>query len=198
MRVRREMPVGGCIPDILLVSFSSPPPTELWPSGFTYRHACVLAELRRSRALRRSTLATRLYETEERIAPLVNDLVGSRAIEERPTGALQLSAELRRLKSEVIAIEAKLSRWSEALDQAASYRAFADRVIVAMDAGLFDASDSEAVASFRRAGIGLCVVDRDGPRGIHSGRRSEQGSAKREYVCSSVLLSRTHTLWVRR
>lgn len=196
--VRREMPVGGCIPDFLVISFASVPPAEMWPSSWTYRHAFVVAELRRSYALHRSTLASRVYETEERLAHLLDDLLHSRAIAETHSGALRLSAEMRNLRAYVTAVEAKLARWSDALGQAVGYRSFADRVIVAMDAGLFNVSNADVVAHFRREGVGLCVVDRSGPTTVHSGRRAERSSAQREYVCSSVFLQRTQTLWIRR
>lgn len=117
---------------------------------------------------------------------------------ETTSGSLALSPEMRSLRAHILAIEAKLARWSEALAQAISYRQFADRVIVAMDAGLFDRTDTGVVSRFRRAGVGLCVVDRDGPTPVHEGRRAERTSAQREYVCSSAFLHRTQTLWMRR
>jgi len=198
MLVRREMPVGGCIPDLLLVTVTSSPAESLWPQTFSYRHACVLAELRRFTALHRTTLASRLYEEEDRLDDLISDLTRSESVEETTTGSLRLSEGMRSLRVSVMAIEAKLSRWSEALAQAKNYCAFADRTMVALDAGLFDRSHRRALAQFRRAGVGLCLVDRDGPVLLHPGRRVERATAKREYVCSSVFQTRSQELWMRR
>jgi hypothetical protein len=197
-RVRREMPVGRCIPDLLAVSFEPTSAGNLWPSTWSYRHACIVAALRRASPLRLTTLAAHVYETEESAAMFIGHLLRSGAIRETSAGALYLSPEMRNLRTQVVAVEAKLARWSEALEQAVSYRAFADRVIVAMDAGLFDSTDMHLVGQFRRRGVGLCVVDQTGLRSIHSGRREIRASPEREYVSSSVFLNRTQTAWIRR
>src|ERR1044071_3845663 len=81
-RIRREMPVGGCIPDIVIVSFEITPPSHLWPRSWSYRHASLVAELRRVRSIRREALAQRMFEPETRIERLIVDLTRTGALEE--------------------------------------------------------------------------------------------------------------------
>lgn len=198
IRVRREMPVGSCIPDLVLVSMDSEPPTALWPTSWSYRHACVVAELRKRPALRPEMLAARLHESEERIGPVVQALLRAGAVCQSAGGALYLASEVRALRADIVAVEAKLMRWHEALEQALSYRAFADRAVVAMDAGMFSLSNEKALDAFRDAGVGLWLVNHDGAWPVIAGRRRAETSAWREYVCSSAFLPRTQTLWMRR
>lgn len=60
--------------------------------------------------------------------------------------------------SALIAIEAKLTRWVDALEQALAYRQFADRVYVALPADRV-IQPLRARAMFERAGVGLLSVN---------------------------------------
>lgn len=195
--LRREMPLGGCIPDFVFVAFSAPAPAAVLRLRWSYRHASVIAQLRSGVPLRRETLAARLYERASGLDRLIADLVAASAIEETDRGGLRLSAVLQDIDTQVVAIEAKLSRWNEALAQAASYRSFADRVFVAMDAGRVNGSASQISRACRTAGIGLIMVtDRDATF-VHAGRRRVPRTAQREYVCFSAIGARSQTLWTR-
>lgn len=195
--IRREMPMGRRIPDVVMLRFPSPPPLQLWPRTSTYAHAAAIAELRRAVILRKSRLAERLFETHDRVARLVRDLVATGAVIESGN-TLRLSPAMRTSTAEVVAIEAKLARWTEAMHQAESYRSFADRVFVAMDAGLFDTQSTRAIAAFRRAGVGLYLVNRSGIQLAYKGRAERQMTPEREYVFASALSTRSQTLWIRR
>ena len=198
VRARREMPMGSVIPDLVLVSFDRVPAQSILRVRWSYPHAYVVAELRRVAHLRRETLVQRMFERRERVDRLLDELIRAGALEETANGSVRLSTELRSLRTQIVAVEAKLSRWNEALRQAVSYGAFADRSFVAMDAGRIDGGRDEVTDAFRRAGIGLVLVDGNGARRIHGGRKNMRVTPGKDYLRFSSMSARNQTLWMRR
>jgi hypothetical protein len=195
---RREVPVGGCIPDLVLVRFAEPPDAGLWPTRRSFRHAFVVWLLRRHGSrLHPETIAARAFESLARIRPVLDDLLETGALREAESGALALSPLLVRVQAEVVAVEAKLRRWREALDQATAYARFADRVLVAMDATAAPRT-VEALAEFRRRGAGLLAVGTRDFEWLVSPRRSTRkpGPEWDDLVSSAGAMRQT--LWVRR
>jgi hypothetical protein len=197
VRLRREMPVGTVIPDLVLVSFDRVPAQSILRLRWSYPHAHVVAELRRFPHLRRDTIAERMFDRRSRVDRLLDELIDVGALEVTATESIRLSDELRSMRTQIVAVEAKLSRWTEALDQALAYNSFADRSFVAMDATRIDGSPRVADA-FKRVGIGLILVDLNGARCVHAGREDTRVTAGKEYLRFSALGARTQTLWMRR
>lgn len=191
--VRREMPIGGRIPDIVIVSFDQAPPTRLWPRRFSFKHAAVMAILRRRPDLKIETIAGRCFDRIERISGVVVDLLRAGTIEERRPGVLRLSSTISDLAVGVTAIEAKLTRWSKALVQAQSYMPFADRVFVALDAAV--SVSPKALSAFRSAGVGLWSTSVDGVRTLLPPRSQNTWTAEKEYVVASAIAARSGALW---
>ena len=193
---RREMPIGGRIPDVVIVSFEHAPPRNLWPRRFSFRHAAIMAVLRQRPNLTIKSVARRCYETEERISLAVADLLHAGAIEEHRPGIHRLSPAVSRLQVQVTAIEAKLTRWSEALAQAQTYTEFADHVFVALDASC--SISTKVRTAFRRAGVGLWSSSESSLLRVVSPRVYRKWTAEKEYVIASVLAPRSSSLWQRR
>jgi hypothetical protein len=87
---------------------------------------------------------------------------------------------------EVIAIEAKLTRWKEALEQAAWHRQYVDRSYVLLPiqhAGVAIASTPTFVAS----GVGLLVAEADRITEAVPASQTEHHDWRREYLASRVL-----------
>ncbi len=63
---------------------------------------------------------------------------------------------------ELYAVEAKLSRWKEALAQAEDTKKFADYSYVAMDAEFANEKKNAIISHFTEKNIGLVLVDKDG------------------------------------
>lgn len=198
IRTRREMPMGASIPDLMLVSFDRIPAQSIVRVRWSYPHAFVISELRRVAILHRDTITRRMFERRERVDRLIDELIDAGALEETTSGSVRLAAELRSLDSQVVAVEAKLSRWTDALEQAISYAPFADRSIVAMDAGRIDVGRADLTQAFRRAGIGLVLVGSEGARCVHKGRRNDRATPGKDYVRLSAASERTQMLWMRR
>lgn len=159
--LRREQPVGASIPDLVYVGFLSEPPDNLWPARWTFQHACLVWQLRKRPRLQPRTIARRVYQRAHRVEDLLQDLERSGAVRRLPTGAVQLSQGLASVRAEVVAVEAKLTRWRDALGQASNYAQFADQAIVAMPSGGIP-EDPTALKAFRSAGVGLCGIEPDG------------------------------------
>lgn len=184
--VRRELPVGGEIPDLIYVTFEREPPNDVWPPRWTFQHAFILWQLRRGRRLQPGTIAKRSFMPVERTSAYLEHLASSGAVQQTATGSYILSPQLAQLSVDVLAVEAKLTRWREALGQARSYATFADRVAVAMDSAGVPRSRRD-IAAFRRHGIGLLAVDADHIEWLVTPKRRHPArSPEREYMIASA------------
>lgn len=194
---RRHVPVGGCIPDLVTVQFREPPPSDLWPQRWTYRHAHVVWLLRKRRTLKVGTIARLAFESDSGIERVVRDLVRCKAVLVGRDGLLRLSPGILRMRPTVIAVEVKLKRWREALAQARAYRRFADRVYVALDAN-HAPEQQTALTAFRRTGVGLCLIKPPMEHWIVPARRSHGADCpEREYLVAAAGLSQRHGRWSR-
>jgi hypothetical protein len=196
--VRREVPVGGCIPDLVTIGFYEMPSTEYWPNNWSYKHSYVIWLLRQWKRLTAETIASLSFESLHRVKPIIQDLVESGAAVQTESGALILSKAVASIQAEVIAVEAKLRRWREALDQAIEYKTFADRVFVAMDS--FGAPTEDGVLrKFFEYRVGLCAITTEGVEWLVYPRSNKQkrGHA-REYLVTSAIVPSRQTLWSRR
>lgn len=190
---RREMPIGNRIPDVVMVSFQQAPPYERWPRRFSFRYAAVMAVLRNRPNVTIDTVARRCFDRVDRIAEIVSDLLRAGTIEEGRPGVLRLSPAVTELQVDVTAIEAKLTRWSEALTQARSYMGFADDVFVALDTSLV--ISNKVLEAFRASGVGLWKTSQECLTPILPACRRSSWTAEKEYVVASVMVGRSSTLW---
>jgi hypothetical protein len=194
--VRREVPIGGLIPDMVFVAVNGTPNGDPKPRRWTLRHSGIAWALRTEGPLSIDEVSAAVSESTERVLPIVNELIDARLIRTSNSGKITLVRNSRLLRSEVIAVELKLSRWKEALLQAQAYRTFADRVVVALDGERVN-PDS---APFKQEGIGLALVRRRGVELAVAPRPRELSglSLEHDYVVGSALWSNGHTLWRRR
>jgi hypothetical protein len=196
--IRREVPIGRCIPDVIYVRFSTIPRPDLWPRRWSFRHAHILWLLRETPHLRPETIASLSYERLERIQPLLDELRRSGAVVRSSFGTLSLSDEFASVVADVIAAEAKLQLWRQALSQAMTYRHFANRTFVAMDATTTPRAP-EVLAQFRTNQIGLCAVDSKSLEWlVYPPRHTEPMGPDREYLITSAATPIRQHLWARR
>ena len=194
---RRELPMGGCVPDLVYVRFVEPPPTDIWPDRWTFLHASILWLLRQRRYLKPATFLTLAYDSPVRVETVLEDLLDSGAIRELPSGAYTLRDEIAEMKAEVIAVEAKLRNWREAHEQASAYQAFADRVSVVID-WTAAPKDEKSIEIFRRSNVGLARVKRTSIDWIVAPlSRSYRNGPEREYVITAAAAAtqQNYTLW---
>jgi hypothetical protein len=86
----------------------------------------------------------------------------------------------------VVAIEAKLLKWREALVQAIAYRQYADEAYVALPESHSQAA-LDGLDRFRKAGVGLLTVSEMGIRRRLCAAHSVDHGWKREFVLSRLL-----------
>lgn len=85
----------------------------------------------------------------------------------------------------LIAIEAKLTRWRDALRQAISYRRYADRSYVALPASLA-ATALDAEDAFAEAGVGLLLVNGQALNVAFAAPSVSEHDWRREFVLSRL------------
>ncbi len=193
---RREVPLGRCIPDLIYVRLAEVPPARILPRHTSYRHSHILWLLKQHRQLRLDTLAALSYDAVERMRPLVADLIKAGSVIEADSH-LRLAPVLASMACEVVAVEAKMKDWRQALVQAEGYQEFADRVFVAMDpAGIPTAP--EIIQIFRERTIGLCSIGQEVKWIVYPGLHRCPLGPNHEYLLASALATGRQHLWERR
>ena len=155
--IRSEVTIRDRVADLVLVHASLPPATK--PSRVSYFEAAILALLLERGASTVETVAAELFADSSSIQIRVSklaklgfvDIDGRRV---RPTEK-RVTKDLR-----VIAIEAKLTRWREAIGQAASNSVFANESYIAMPSSVFHKSGA-VLSACRSAGVGALAVEPD-------------------------------------
>lgn len=153
LRVLREPTIGSVVPDILVGIWSGDLPR--WNNlNSVSRH--VLAWLSTQKiASGEQQLREELLISEHAAVAAMSALKRVGAIERKQSGEVELRPEFNVSHAvKLIAIEVKLRRWREALDQAIAYREFADEAYVVLD-GNQVRLDADIRAAFASNGIGL-------------------------------------------
>jgi hypothetical protein len=152
-RVLKEPAIGSVIPDVLIGSWRG----DLPPWGnlnAVSRH--VLACLSAQKIVpNEGYLCESLLLSSAAADTAVSALKRIGAVVKRDSGEVAIQPEFDVLDSiTLIAIEMKLKRWREALDQAVAYRKFADEAHVVLDGNQVRLTD-EVRNTFASLGIGL-------------------------------------------
>lgn len=154
-RLLREPAIGPVIPDLLI---GIAPSAEQNP----VRRRCTLVQTHIVAALEsEGTLSTRqlikrLYLREENAHTALAQLLRFGTIVEVGPSRWAVAETASTRRFEVVAIEAKLRRWREALDQAITYREFANRAYVVLDGNQVK-SAAKIIPVFREAAVGLLL-----------------------------------------
>ena len=152
VRLLREPNVGMIIPD-LLVGVAGRRAQRERPQS-THIEAHVLAFLEASTGATALHLTESLYLQSDTLQRALRRLSQSRIIRKATGENWELVPAFRCRCFQIIAIEAKLTRWRNALEQARRYLAFANRAYVVLD-GNRVRDTAEIRSAFRGTGIGL-------------------------------------------
>ena len=192
---RREFPLGDCIPDLVFVSFLQEPEFRIRRLKFRYAH--IISALRRHGSLDKGQLVQTTFLSLDQLSELMDELVERAVVNAKSNGKFDLANRAFWKETEVIAVEAKLSRWREALTQARTYTRFADKSLVVLDAGA-NISLPRDKDAFRSEGIGLYLAQPGETRLIVNPlKRTQPFTFEREYIILSASIS-SQSLWVRR
>jgi len=155
----RERAVGEVIPDFVYVhadrSALSGRVREL-----TSLEASLVAALLPGRPLRANTIARRLYCQTERVDHRLRALERTGVLTSGGRGAFSLRSEESFASAHVVAVEAKLRRWREAVRQAESYLRFANRSYVALPWAVIEGNRALASAA-KKARVGIISVEEE-------------------------------------
>lgn len=155
--VLQEPSIGSVIPDLLLGFWRRRRP-DLVRERFTVVENHVLALLEREGPLSVAEIKRCLYLTDGGARRALARLTKAGAIgQEREGKVVCLRDEARTAHVEIVAVEAKMRRWREALRQAISYQEFSDRAFVALDGNQVRFSETIEQA-FTAAGVGLILL----------------------------------------
>lgn len=149
------------IPDIVFAKFSNDAAESRSGSplsaAFTERReAAVLLSLYERRPLGIEEVAVRSGYATSSVASTLRALAQLEVVERGAKGWRRVGPCPSRLQS-AVAVELKLRAWQRALDQAARYRAFAERTFVVLDESS-GASGADYRFAFRLNGIGLATL----------------------------------------
>ena len=194
---RREVPVGGCIPDLINIHFTQDPNFYSWPKKWSYKHSFAIWLLR-SQDLYLEEIASLFFEPIKKVSPIVDELLRDEIIIKSKDGKLSLSKQIEDIKADVVAVEAKLKKWRQALSQAIRYKDFANIVLVAMDATMIPRTD-QAIQAFQNEAIGLCAISHGTIEWLVYPKRRLQGIGhEKEYLVMSATIPTTQRFWSRR
>ncbi len=153
MRVLREAAIGNVIPDLLIGQWDADDVRSVPRLSNIARH--VLAVLQRSGPSTIEAIQHKLYLSESALTRAVSILRRAGAFQNESQGELHVSPDFaRRTNVRLIAIEMKMKRWREALQQAIRYLSFADEAYVVLDGDQVAYTD-EMRRAFERAAPGL-------------------------------------------
>jgi DNA-binding MarR family transcriptional regulator len=158
VKALREASVGSVVPD-MLVGIIRKRPSLLARQRFSTVESAVLALLENTGPLLQSDIEASLYLPSETCERTLRRLSSVGAVRDAPSTGWRISSQVSTTGMEIIAIEAKLRLWKQALAQACSYLSFADRAYVVLD-GNQVARTHEMAPAFRQAGVGLWFQNR--------------------------------------
>lgn len=181
--VHREVGVGRSVADVILAGPSGK--ASFRRTGpLTASESAIMAALRRSGPTRIDLLEAAVGVGPRTLrGESLARLVGGGAIRRRVGGVISVgpswSGAVR-----IVAIEAKLVRWKQALLQASEYRRYADEAYVALP----EATSASAIrhrAEFERIGVGLIIVN-GSARVVVRAARSLDHDWRREFISSRL------------
>jgi hypothetical protein len=148
-----SVPIGAGMPDLVVVACE---PQVFALTKVEIPTAHILAYLRAVGRARLETIASRMRRPTEVIVRCLNGLVEVEAVSSH-SATFSLVPTWRDILPEIVTIEAKVSNWQKAVEQANRNRIFAHSSFVALPERVAHRVKSEEI--FRKLGIGLLSVN---------------------------------------
>lgn len=187
----REVAAGRRIADLVLVLSDSKAAEQAIADELSVGECVVLATLRRRGRLTREMLVEATGTSERTLQTTLQRLERRGLLAQTRTGKISLVRSWTRSAS-LVAFEAKLHKWRDALVQARWYRRYADASYVVLPIAYAKAAMS-AADEFLAAGVGLLVFDVKTIYCAIPAARSREHDWRREFVLSRVAQQpRTH------
>lgn len=157
LRVFTEIQIGMRIPDLLIVS--GPAPESGRSQRLSYFDCAIVAATIQAGPMSVGELAAHTFAPHHEIERRASRLVRVGLLEQH-NALLRCRSQAWRSGRHIIAIEAKLTRWKDAIAQARQYRLFANEAYIAMPSDIVRRNVA-ALSQCAEDGIGVLAVDRD-------------------------------------
>jgi hypothetical protein len=158
--ILREMRVGAVIPDQIVVRTRTDAHSESPLPRLTLFESEILAAFADG-SRRPSSIASQLFARIERVRDVLDRLERHDLVCKQPGGSYARSRSSMPRHIEVIAVEAKLVRWRDAVEQAIEYQRFANRVYVALPRRTVEDNFLPCLDCCETHGLGLIAVEAD-------------------------------------
>lgn len=150
-----EPTIGNVIPDMVLCTFTRDFDPRNWKT-ITALEGALVAAIEMLGGCTYKELLQTVFITEQRASNALGRLEKIGSIEQTVGGRYSVSRNASSDAVEIVAVEFKLRKWAEALEQAFQYRRFADRSYVILDGTQVRAED-KIIQEFRAKGVGLLL-----------------------------------------
>lgn len=147
-----SLAIGAGMPDLVVVSFK-PQVYALAHIEMPKEH--ILAYLRAVVRARIETISERIRQPEETIIRCLKGLVEIEAVS-KDASTFSLSPTWRKILPEIVTIEAKVTNWRRAVEQAARNSIFSHRSFIALPAPIAQRIQAEPL--LKKLGVGLLSV----------------------------------------
>jgi hypothetical protein len=186
----REPTVGNVIPDLLFGEWTQ----ELRPlkRNFTLIEARILALLEECDELLESEISEILHLSAPAAARAFGRIQDSGLMIQTREGKISLDVGCFTGALSLTAIELKLRRWREALDQGINYLKFANRAYVVLD-GEQICRDEVMITAFKDSGVGLFMLRASELTEVVAARVQSCISPQRVQAVQKICVSLTHT-----
>lgn len=189
IRIGTEVGAGSNIADVVVLRRED----DCEPAQrdtLTVFESVILASLRRVGSTRIDLLEQRCGIDRRALREgALQRLLAWRLVERGRGGVVRLGEQWPGC-GQIIAIEAKLTRWREALDQARRYRSYADRSYVLLP-GKGANGARHAEDEFAKSGVGLLIGHADSIEKVFEAKLSQDHDWRREFVYSRLALTGT-------
>ena len=181
--VAHELTVGKSIADLVILR---PPSACRWPQApLSIAESAILSSLRRLGEARVDTIADDVYMRADHVRRILLGRLSTwllvQGVDEGPFRSVTTWVA----RSEVIAVEAKLLRWRDALLQAAVYRRYADRAFVLLPQARAEIARRHK-DDFLDRGVGLLSYHAQGVYQMISSPRVAEYTWHREFAISRM------------
>lgn len=183
-RVAHELTVGHSIADIVILRTNAT--TSLWPEGpLSVVESAILSSLRRLGTADVELIAKEVFMNAEPVRRSLLGRLSSWSLVQNREGEFK-SSKAWVSRSEIIAIEAKLTRWRDAIAQAEAYRRYADRAFVLLPMDVAEIASRHRDA-FTEAGVGLLAYDDGTVVRVIPSPKVKEHTWHREFAISRIL-----------
>jgi len=153
-----KLPVGMIVPDLVLVTSSKETTAARCMNRVPSLFECeILALLIRRGPLSRLRLARLLYARDSSLGRALTRLIRDKLLLSNPAGILRVPHNAYPSRISIVSIEAKLTRWKDAIRQAKKYCRFSNKSYVALPETVVAGNDRLRKACIK-SGVGLIAV----------------------------------------